>query len=173
MGDPKKQRKKFSKPVHPWQRERIVEEKELLKQFGLKRKQEIWKASSTLKKFLERAKILIAQRTQQSELEKRQLLDRLYKLGLVKKDSRIEDVLSLTVKNIMDRRLQTLVIKKNLAKSMLQSRQFITHQLIIVGSRKITSPSYIVSVEEEPTIKLVREIKIDNSAKAEPKKEKE
>lgn len=153
MGDPKKQRKKFSKPSHPWQKERISIEKGILGQYGLRRKYEIWKMDSMLKNFLHRAKTIIGERTTQSELEKKQLLERLYLLGLLKKDSKIEDVLNLTLKNILERRLQTLVFRKNIAKTMPESRQFITHEHISVDNRKITSPSYLVSIKEEPNIK--------------------
>ena len=159
MGDPKRQRKKFSKPSHPWQKERILAEKEILKKYGLRRKYEIWKMDSILKKFLNRAKTIIAERTLQSDLEKNQLLNRLHSLGLLKKDARLEDVLNLTLKDILERRLQTLVHKKQLARTVLQARQFITHENVIVSGRKITSPSYLVSAEEEPRINLVESLK--------------
>ena len=160
MGDPKKQRKKFSKPSHPWQKERILAEQELLKAYGLRRKYEIWKMDSLLRKFLNRAKTLIAERSLQAELEKKQLLERLYSLGLLKKDSKIEDVLNLALKDVMERRLQTLLCRKQMARTMLQSRQLITHEHIAIGSRKITAPSYLVSVNEEPQIKLVHSINL-------------
>ena len=165
MGDPKKQRKKFSKPDHPWRKERIESEKEIVQQYGLKRKQEIWKMDSMLKKFLNRAKSLIAQRSAQSELEKKQLLSRLHTLGLLKKDSRIEDILNLTLKDVMERRLQTLLCRKNLSNSMLQSRQFITHEFVAVGNRKITSPSHLISLQEEPNIKLVKAMNLMQNTK--------
>ena len=160
MGDPKKQRKKFSNPSHPWQKERIDAEKEILKQYGLRRKYEIWKMDSMLKKFLHRAKTIIGERTSQSEMEKKQLLDKLYLLGLLKKDSKVEDVLNLTLKDILERRLQTLVCRKHVARTMMQARQFITHECIEVGKRKVTAPSYLVSIEEEPHIRLTRPINI-------------
>lgn len=158
MGDPKRQRKKFSKPSHPWQRERIAAEKELLKQYGLRRKYEIWKMDSLLKKYLHRAKTIIGQSSSQSEVEKKQLLNRLYLLGLLRKDSKVEDVLNLTLKDVLERRLQTLVYKKNLAKTLLQARQFITHEHIAIRNKKITIPSYLVSIEEEPNIKLLKSL---------------
>ena len=163
MGDQKKQRKKFTAPSHPWQKERIAAEKEILKQYGLRRKYEVWKMDSMLKKFLQRAKTIIGERTSQSELEKRQLLERLYLMGLLKKDSKVEDILNLTLKNILERRLQTLVCRKQMAKTMPQARQFITHEHIAVGSRKITNPSYIVSIEEEPHIKLLHAMQLTNN----------
>ena len=162
MGDPRKLRKKFSKPSHPWQKERIEEEKGIIKQYGLRRKYEIWKMDSMLKNFLNRAKTIIGERTSQSEVEKRQLLSRLHLLGLLKKDSRVEDVLNLTLKDILERRLQTLVYRKQIARTMTQARQFITHEHISVGSRKITTPSYLVSIDEESQIKLTRPIDIQN-----------
>ena len=155
MGDPKKQKKKFSSPGHPWQKERIEEERELLKQYGLRRKYEIWKMDSLLKKFLHRAKIIIGEKSSQSELEKKQMLDRLSSLGLLKKDSKVEDVLNLKLKDVLERRLQTLIVRKQMAGTMRQARQFITHEHVSVGAKKITAPSYLVSVSEEPNIKLI------------------
>ena len=171
MGDPKRHRKKFSTPSHPWQKERIEAEKELLKQYGLRRKYEIWKIDSLLRKFLNRAKTLIGEKTQQSELEKRQLLERLFSLGLLKKDSKVEDVLNLTLKDVMERRLQTLVVRRQLANSMRQARQFITHEHVAVGARKITAPSYLVSVDEEPLIKMADQINVQKQPAASVKKE--
>jgi ribosomal protein uS4 len=81
----------------------------------------------------------------------------------LKKDSKVEDVLNLTLKDILERRLQTLVYRKQLANNMLQARQFITHELIVVGSKKITTPSYLVSIEEEPQIRLVRPINLSST----------
>jgi len=168
MGDPKRHRKKFSKPGHPWQKERIEAEKIILNDYGLRRKYEIWKMDFVLKKFLNRAKIIIGESTSQSELEKKQLLNRVYSMGLIKKDSNVEEVLNLTLKDILERRLQTLVHRKNIANTMLQARQFITHENIAIGNKKITSPSYLVSIEEEPHIKITHMI---NLTKPEVKKE--
>ena len=136
MGDPKKQKKKFSSPGHPWQKERIEEEKELLKQYGLRRKYEIWKMDSLLKKFLHRAKIIIGEKSSQSDLERKQMLDRLSSLGLLKKDSKVEDVLNLKLKDVLERRLQTLIVRKQMAGTMRQARQFITHEHVSVGAKK-------------------------------------
>ena len=86
------------------------------------------------------------------------MLNRLYSLGLLKKDSKVEDILNLTLKDILERRLQTLVHRKQLTKTITQARQFIVHEHVLVGKRKITSPSYLVSVEEEPQIRLLHAI---------------
>ena len=38
MGDPKKARKKYSTPIHPWQKFRIDDEKAIIKEYGMKNK---------------------------------------------------------------------------------------------------------------------------------------
>ena len=156
MGSPKKQRKKFSKPSHPWQKERILAEKELLKEYGLKRKYEIWKMNSILKNFTTQAKNLITTKKLSTEKERNQLLTKLSSLGLISKSAKIEDVLSLTLKDIMERRLQTLICRKNLASSINQARQFIVHEHISVGGKTITSPSYLVPLDKENSISFAQ-----------------
>lgn len=159
MGDIKRQRKKFSKPSHPWNKERILAEQELLKEYGLKRKKEIWKMESILSNFARRAKELI---TGEDDLKKGQLLDKSISLGLLNKNSRVEDVLSIKLKDILERRLQTLVFRKNLARSMNQARQFIIHEHISIGDKKITIPSYLASVNEENLILFVQDSSLSN-----------
>ncbi|MGB9748394.1 MAG: 30S ribosomal protein S4 [Candidatus Woesearchaeota archaeon] len=153
MGDPKKQRKRFSKPLKKWDKERIEEERVLIKEYALKNKKELWKFSSILRDFKERAKMLVKETPANFELRK-QLINKLYTLGLVDADAKIDDVLGLELKSLLDRRLQTVVFKKGFALSCKQARQFITHGLIMVGDKKIKSPSYIVKRVEEELIKI-------------------
>ena len=152
MGDPRKQHKKFSKPGKPWEKERIEEEIAIMKEFGLKNKREIWRASSKLRTFFAQAKKAISVRTSQGEKEKAQLLKRLSNLGLIKGAAQVEDVLSLGLKDILQRRLQSILVSKSMARTMKQARQFIVHEHIMVNGRKITVPGYIVPVGLENTI---------------------
>src|SRR3989344_4263044 len=117
MGDPKKLRKKYTPPRHPWQGPRIKAEKILVDDYGLKNKREIYKTQSILRGFTKQAKNLIASKTRQSEAEKKQLFQKLSKLNLLPKDADLEQVLGLTVRDILDRRLQTLVFKKGFSKT--------------------------------------------------------
>src|SRR3989344_4795229 len=118
MGDPKRHRKKYSTPIHPWQRSRIEEEKVLSREYGLLRKREIWKAKSLIRKFRNQAKRLISATTDQAKKEEKQLLDKLYKLGLVQKDAKIDDVLGLGVRDLLNRRLQTTIYKKGMTNTI-------------------------------------------------------
>jgi len=152
MGDPRKQRKKFAKPPHMWQKDRLDDEKKLVKEYGFRNKEEIWKMKSILKGFFDQTKNLIALTTPQGEKEKKLLLLKLQNMGLTKKASQLEDVLGLGLRDLLERRLQTLVYKKNLADSVKQARQFIVHEHIAIGDKKITAPSYLVSTKEESAI---------------------
>ncbi len=162
MGDPKQTRKKFSAPPHPWQKARIDEEKELTKEYGLKNKSEIWKIKTKAKNFAAQAKRLTAQDTAQSKKEEKQLLERLYRIGLLAKGADIADVLGLTIKDFMERRLQTIVFKKGLARGIKQARQFITHQHIAVNEKIVTSPSYIVLAAEEGSVSFIQKSALAN-----------
>ncbi|MCK4589891.1 MAG: 30S ribosomal protein S4 [Nanoarchaeota archaeon] len=162
MGDPKKPKKKYFTPRHPWVKERIDQEKELTREFALKNKKEIYKIDSVLKKFKDRAKNLISATTKQGEKEKKQLLQRLHKLGLVSPEAALDDVLSLNLKDIMDRRLQNMVTKKALARTQAQARQFIVHQHIMIKGKKVTAPNYLVTRAEEDSIQFTPKSKLAN-----------
>lgn len=162
MGDPKKLKKKYKTPSHPWQKNRIDSEKVIIKNYELKNKKEIWKSESKLNKFKEQAKRLVQLRTEQARKEEKQLLEKLYKLSLLKKDANLSDVLSLNLNNILDRRLQSQIYKNKLAKSMKQARQFITHGHIIVNGKKITVPSYLILRDEENKISFTDTSPIKN-----------
>jgi len=145
----RKLKKKLKKPRKPWDKERIEREKELLKKYGLRRKREIWKAESLLRNFRRRARDLAAKKDEKGE---KTLLDKLYRLGLVEKGADLAQVLGLTVEDILERRLQTLVFKKKLANTPKHARQLITHGHIAIDNRRFVYPSYLVPRELESKI---------------------
>lgn len=148
----KKSRKKYERPLRPWDKQRIEKEKELLKQFGLRRKREIWRAEGILRKYRRLARELIAKPDKAKE---KILIDKLVKLGILNENATLDDVLSLSIENILERRLQSVVYKKGLASTIKQARQFITHGKVRIGKRKIVYPSYLVPKEEEDKIEVV------------------
>jgi small subunit ribosomal protein S4 len=80
--------------------------------------------------------------------------------------STLDDVLSLTVENVLERRLQTLVWRRGLAKSPYQARQLISHGHIALKQRKMTVPSYIVESDEEGTLSYSSGSKFSKLAQA-------
>ncbi len=167
MGDPKKSRKKYSRPLRPWEGERIKEENELKRKYGLKNKKEIWKARTILKKYRGLARdrgALIRAGNEQAEKESAELLKRLVKLGILVEGSQLNNILALDVENILSRRLQTLVYEKGLAHTSHQARQFITHGHISINGRKMSVPGYLVPVTDEANIDYVKRSPIADEA---------
>ena len=104
MGQVHKQKKKYYKPSHPWQKERIVIEKQLKREYGLVNKKELWKAGSYIKKARYQAKKITANKLNpQAQKEKEQLLNKLKKYDLIKNDSPIDDVLELNIKHVLNK----------------------------------------------------------------------
>ncbi|MBW2986440.1 30S ribosomal protein S4 [Candidatus Woesearchaeota archaeon] len=163
MGDPGKLRRKYSGPGHPWQKARIEEEKALKKEYGLKNKSEIWKQDSKLKNFANQAKRLVTLTGAQAEKERKQLLERLVRLGLVSPGATTEEVLSLSIKDILERRLQTMVYRKGLARSQTQARQYISHGHITIAGKKMKTPSYLVTKEDESQLAFVENSALANA----------
>ena len=153
MGDIKKTRKKYSKPSHPWRAERIAEDKAVTKEYGIPRKTELWKASAKLASFKNQAKELSARSDSQATMERQNLVKKIESQGLTG-EATLEAILGLTTKDVLGRRLQTIVFKKGFAKTMSQARQMIIHRHILIGGSINTSPSYLVKLSEENSIEI-------------------
>ena len=93
------------------------------------------------------------------------MLTKLQKYGIVSTEADIDDVLALQLRDVLEKRLQTVVYKKNMTLTVKQARQFIVHNKIAVNKEKISSPSYMVKLADEITFipgfmpKLVEEKK--------------
>ena len=159
MGDPRRQRKTFSGPTHPWQKARIDLEAELKKKYGYKNKKELWKSTSKLRNFRAQARNLIPRlETDQGKLELKQLMTKLKSYGLVSDKPSIDEVLQLNIEDLLDRRLQTIVYKKGLSNTVSQARQFIVHGHVRVNGQKVTSPALMVKKAEEGGITLDQDV---------------
>ncbi len=149
MGDPRKSKKQYKTPAHPWIKTEIDETKVLKKEYGLTKRKEILVASSFLKKYKDIAKRLIADKTAQGEKEKMQMMDKLQRYGLLQAGASLDNVLSIQLKDVLERRIQSVLFRKGMCRSMNQARQFITHRHIIIGDKEMTAPSYLLTSEEE------------------------
>ena len=144
----KRKHKKYSKPRKPFDKPRIIEEEKIKEDYGLKNKKEIWRSDSVVKVIRRRAKNLISA----NQEEQKKFFERLKKIGI--NANSIAEVLSLDKKDYLNRRLQTIVTAKKIARTPKQARQLIVHKKILVNGRAINSPSYIVPVEFENKITL-------------------
>ncbi len=170
MGDPRKLRNKYESPRKVWDAERIKRDKGLTATYGLKNTREIWVALRELKKARSGAMKYLSLGEKAAEKGK-PLMERLIRLGIVPPEAKLDDVLALSVENFLDRRLQTRVMKKGLARTPGQARQLVTHGFIAVGGKCVTIPSYVVGVREDSMVAYYKPIDIsvheeDKEAKA-------
>ena len=130
----------------------MQEELKLIGQYGLRNKHELWRQETKLSTFRGIARSLIGQTPEERQKRENELLARLKRIGLLPETAVLDDVLDLALEDLLERRLQTIVLRKGLAKTMQQSRQLITHGHVAVGNQRIRTPSYIVTKPEEPQI---------------------
>lgn len=152
MGDPKHLKKKYFTPLHPWNKANIESERKIVDEYSLRNKKEIFVANSFLKKYKDIAKKLIAVRTKQGEKEKEQVLAKLQHLGFLPAGAGLDQILSLELKDVLERRFQSIVYRKGLAHSMKQARQFIIHRHMKIGDQEVSMPSYLVPIAKENII---------------------
>ena len=147
-----RKKKNFSRPRKAFDIVRIKAENELLKKYGLKNKKEIWKAEAAVGKVRNLGKKLITADREEQE----KLFNKLNKWGL--KVKTISDILGLDKEAWLKRRLQSIIISKNLAKPK-EARQLIAHKHVAIDGKIINVPSYVVEVDEENKIQVLRKIK--------------
>ena len=152
MGDPKRPKKKYKTPRHPWRADVLKAELEIMGTYGLRNKRELWRAKTMVSNFRRIARQLISQPPEVRRKREEELLGKLYRLGLLDEGAVLDNVLDLKVEDLLERRLQTLVWRKGLAKSPYQARQLIVHGHIAIGGRKVYSPGYLVRRDEEDLI---------------------
>lgn len=152
MGDPKKTRKQFKRPLKIWDKANIEKEKNLKQGYGLKNKREIWRTETILRKKRQSARTMLAMPLEERIKREKDLLGSLSRLGITTQNAGLDDVLTLTVESFLERRLQTITWRKGLANTPTQARQFITHGHIAIGGQRVTAPGYMVTAEEEGKI---------------------
>jgi len=158
-----RKKKKYRKPRRVFDKTRIEEENQLIEKYGLKNKKEIWKAEASIERIRSQAKKLITA----SQEEQEKLLDKLNKIGLKVKS--IAEVLALNTEDWLRRRLQSILVSKNLARPK-EARQAIVHKHVSIGGKIVNIPSYIVKTDEEDRIKIRR--RLGKKGEAEVKEEK-
>jgi len=152
MGHPRHFKNKYESPKRLWDKDRIQIEGSLKKEYGLKNIREIWIAAAELKKYRREARRLLSMLEEERTKDLPKIIARLNRLSILGKEATLEDILSLEIRSVLERRLQTRVFKKGLAKTFKQARQLITHGFIGVNGRKLTSPGHLITQEEDDKI---------------------
>ena len=153
MGDPKRQRKSYETPRHPWRRDQLDVELHLVGEYGLRNKRELWRYKTMLSEVRGIARGLLGTAGTERNRIEREYLTKLSKIGILSESASIDEVLDLEIRDLMERRLQTMVFRHGLAKSLYQARQIVSHGHIAIEGKVISVPGYIVTRNEEQKIK--------------------
>ena len=152
MGDPRKQKKKYVAPKKPFDSDRFEQELQLIGGYGLRNKKELWKHKTDLSNYRRQARQLLALPVTEREKEERELVDKLTRLGIITTEPTLDHVLDLTMEDVLERRLQTVVFRKGLASSMHHARQLVTHGHIALDGERVNTPRRLIAVAEEGRI---------------------
>ncbi len=154
MGDPRKSKKSYHRPRRIWTTGQLNSELYTVGSFGLRNKRELWKAQTEIARFRNQARALLSLATEVRSEKETRLLRALNRLGLVNESASLDDILNLRIEDLLERRLQTIVMKKSGTKSPHQARQVVVHGHVSIGDRIVNLPGYLVKTEEEPKILL-------------------
>jgi len=152
MGDPRKAKKTFNRPRSIWTTDQISSELYVVGSYGLRNKRELWKAQTEIARIRNQARSLLSLPIEVRHEKETKLLNYLSRLGLVTSSSTLDDILNLKIEDILERRLQTVVMKRSSLKSPYQARQIVVHGHVSIGNRKINLPGYLVKKDEESEI---------------------
>merc|ERR1712159_893243 len=155
------QLRNFSKtsknPKRAYDKERLDHELQMLGTYGLKNKREIRRVGLILSKVRAVARDLLTldEKDPRRIFEGQALMRRMIRYGILDEDKqRLDYVLALKIEDFMERRLQTLVFKRGLAKSIHHARVLIRQKHIRVGRQIVDIPSFMVRVESQPHIEF-------------------
>ncbi|MDE1874415.1 MAG: 30S ribosomal protein S4 [Candidatus Micrarchaeota archaeon] len=166
MGAPKRIRKKYETPSMMWDSARIQREHELKSKYGLRNLRELWILNSELRRIKQNARSVLSGKS--SEQTGKDIVARLSRYGIVKNDATPDDLLVIGVEALLERRLQTVVLRKGFAKTTKQARQLIAHGIISINGRRVTSPGHLVLASEEQAIAYYKPFKIQTETPQAP-----
>ncbi|KAL6547130.1 40S ribosomal protein S9-2 [Orobanche minor] len=144
--------KTFKKPRRPYEKERLDSELRLVGEYGLRCKRELWRVQYALSRIRNNARDLLTldEKDPRRIFEGEALIRRMIRYGLLPENkNKLDHVLALTVENFLERRLQTLVFKVGLAKSIHHARVLIRQRHIRVGKQVVNVPSFMVRLDSQ------------------------
>ena len=172
MGAPKRNRRTYKKPKEIWDLDRIKADRSLIEEYGLKNMKELWKVQSEIRRIRRNARIMLSGESGHGDM-KQKMLNRLAVIGLANENATLDDLLDLKERVLLERRLQTIVFRKGLARTVKQARQLTVHGFISMDGKRVNKPGYIVDVKSEAGIGYYKPIDITVKPPKEAKQESE
>lgn len=153
MGLAIKQRKKYVSHKKRWDKRTIEEEAVLVNDYALKNKKEIRKAEFLLSKIKDQAKAMNRDAETKEGAQAKAFIEKLKTQGFLNVDATsLDEVLEISLRDILERRLSNLVYKAKLGRTPKQARQFVVHGHVKVAENVVSSPSYLVPLSLETMI---------------------
>lgn len=160
-----KGKKRSNTPKTPFNKERLIAEMQLVGEFGLRNKKELYtfqKMRDDVKK--QASSLLIEVDETKFTVRARALLHKLKKQGVMVETvdffdrnsitSNLEKILDLDLPSFLSRRLQHRVFENGMAVSVHQARRFITYRYITVGGNTVNKPNFIVNYDQNSAIQF-------------------
>merc|ERR1711924_258622 len=143
------------RPKRPFEKERLDAELKLVGEYGLKNKRELYRVNLALSKIRKAARTLLSlpEKDPRRIFQGNALLLRMVRYALLDDTKQqLDYVLALTTQDVLERRLQTMVFKLGLAKSVHHARVLIRQRHICVGKQIVNVPSFMVRADSQSYI---------------------
>ncbi|GAA54965.1 small subunit ribosomal protein S9e [Clonorchis sinensis] len=147
--------KTYTTPRRPFEKERLDQELKLIGEYGLRNKREVWRVKYMLAKIRKSARELLTldEKDPRRLFGGSALLRRLVRVGVLPEDKmKLDFVLGLKIEDFLERRLQTLVFKLGLARSIHHARVLIRQRHIGVRKQMVNCPGYLVRLDSSKHI---------------------
>lgn len=155
-------RKTIRKPRNPWEKERLIKEKQIVGTYGLKNKKELRRIELMFGEDKKEARILLTStHPDDIAIKARQLLEKLMANGILSgidltNKQEIHDglnsILDLAINHYLERTLQFRVYANGLGKSVHHARWLIKRKQISIKGVVVNTPNRIIKAEEEAFI---------------------
>lgn len=147
--------KTFKKPRRPFEKERLDAELKIVGQYGLRNKRELWRVQYALSKIRNNVRTTLTRDEKDPKriFEGQAIMRRMQRYGLLDEtQTKLDFVLAMSANDFLERRLQTLVFKQGLAKSIHHARVLIKQKHIRVGKQIVDVPSFMVRLDSQKHI---------------------
>ena len=121
-------------------------------QYGLRNKRELWRVQYALNKIRANVRHILTLDEDDPKriFEGQSIMRRMQRYGLLDETQmKLDFVLAMSPADFLERRLQTLVFKQGLAKSIHHARVLIKQRHIRVGKQVVNVPSFMVRLDSE------------------------
>mmetsp|Transcript_24701 Transcript_24701/g.43908 ORF Transcript_24701/g.43908 Transcript_24701/m.43908 type:complete len:260 (+) Transcript_24701:1011-1790(+) len=163
-------KKVSNKPKNPFEKKRFENELKIINKYGLKSKVELWKYQLLIAKLKKiTGKVLRTEIDYDPSVvvsKKYNLLWFCFKFNLLlESESGLEYVLRVSLEQLLERRIQFLIVRLGMATTCHEARIKLLHKRVMFKTQSIDKPSFLVRKSNEDKIKFLKENSISAKSK--------